>query len=267
MPGWGGSIADLGRLRRDLADGFRVVVVDLPGSGRSQPQPRHYTPLLPRGRRRPAGPARRARHRCRAPGRFQRRRRRGPAHGRPPTRLRAVSLHLGSDRADRSLARGPRRARRGDHQSKRRAGAARCLPDGRLRDGQRHDHDANVVVGDARHPRRWRRHQRSLAARIRCPALLVRGPTTSSARPRRPGNWPKPSRAVSSPKRTASVTTSTSHTATGSRPRRCAGWPGTSDAGRTPPLLSSSVRSQVLARMKDLSVCAVSAAARARRSA
>jgi valacyclovir hydrolase len=25
MPGWGGSIADLGRLRRDLADGFRVV--------------------------------------------------------------------------------------------------------------------------------------------------------------------------------------------------------------------------------------------------
>lgn len=44
MPGWGGSIADLGRLRRDLADGFRVVAVDLPGSGRSQPQPRHYTP-------------------------------------------------------------------------------------------------------------------------------------------------------------------------------------------------------------------------------
>jgi valacyclovir hydrolase len=44
MPGWGGSIADLGRLRRDLADGFRVVAVDLPGSGRLQPQPRHYTP-------------------------------------------------------------------------------------------------------------------------------------------------------------------------------------------------------------------------------
>jgi valacyclovir hydrolase len=44
MPGWGDSIADLDRLRRDLADGFRVVVVDLPGSGRSQPQPRHYTP-------------------------------------------------------------------------------------------------------------------------------------------------------------------------------------------------------------------------------
>lgn len=44
LPSWGGSIADLGRLRRDLADGFRVVAVDLPGSGRSQPQPRHYTP-------------------------------------------------------------------------------------------------------------------------------------------------------------------------------------------------------------------------------
>jgi pimeloyl-ACP methyl ester carboxylesterase len=25
MPGWGGNIADLGRLRRDLSDGFRVV--------------------------------------------------------------------------------------------------------------------------------------------------------------------------------------------------------------------------------------------------
>ena len=44
MPGWGGSIAGLGQLRRELADGFRVVAVDLPGSGRSQPQPRHYTP-------------------------------------------------------------------------------------------------------------------------------------------------------------------------------------------------------------------------------
>ena len=44
LPSWGSSIADLGRLRRDLADGFRVVAADLPGSGRSQPQPRSYTP-------------------------------------------------------------------------------------------------------------------------------------------------------------------------------------------------------------------------------
>jgi valacyclovir hydrolase len=44
LPGWGSSFTDLDRLRRDLADGFRVVAVDLPGSGRSQPQPRHYTP-------------------------------------------------------------------------------------------------------------------------------------------------------------------------------------------------------------------------------
>jgi valacyclovir hydrolase len=44
MPGWGGSIADLGRLRRDLSDGLRVIALDLPGSGRSQPQPRRYTP-------------------------------------------------------------------------------------------------------------------------------------------------------------------------------------------------------------------------------
>jgi valacyclovir hydrolase len=43
MPGWGGSIIDLDRLRREFASGFRVIAVDLPGSGRSQPRPRHYT--------------------------------------------------------------------------------------------------------------------------------------------------------------------------------------------------------------------------------
>ena len=43
MPGWGGSITDLDRLRREFVSGFRVIAVDLPGSGRSQPQPRHYT--------------------------------------------------------------------------------------------------------------------------------------------------------------------------------------------------------------------------------
>lgn len=42
MPGWAGSITDLDRLRRQLVSGFRVVAVDLPGSGRSQPQPREY---------------------------------------------------------------------------------------------------------------------------------------------------------------------------------------------------------------------------------
>lgn len=44
MPGWGGSVIDLDRLRRELVSGFRVIAVDLPGSGRSQPQPRRYTP-------------------------------------------------------------------------------------------------------------------------------------------------------------------------------------------------------------------------------
>ncbi|NUR69210.1 MAG: alpha/beta hydrolase [Hamadaea sp.] len=44
MPGWGSSVVDLNRLRDDLAYGFRVIAVDLPGSGRSQPQPRHYPP-------------------------------------------------------------------------------------------------------------------------------------------------------------------------------------------------------------------------------
>ncbi|WP_027341539.1 alpha/beta fold hydrolase [Hamadaea tsunoensis] len=43
MPGWGGSIIDLDRLRLELVSGFRVIAVDIPGSGRSQPQPRRYT--------------------------------------------------------------------------------------------------------------------------------------------------------------------------------------------------------------------------------
>ncbi|GAA1882973.1 alpha/beta fold hydrolase [Asanoa iriomotensis] len=44
MPGWGGSIVDLNGVRRELGSGFRVIAVDLPGSGRSQPQPRDYPP-------------------------------------------------------------------------------------------------------------------------------------------------------------------------------------------------------------------------------
>jgi pimeloyl-ACP methyl ester carboxylesterase len=44
MPGWAGNIAEFGELRRNLVSGFRVVAVDLPGSGRSQPQPRRYPP-------------------------------------------------------------------------------------------------------------------------------------------------------------------------------------------------------------------------------
>jgi valacyclovir hydrolase len=43
LPGWGGSIVDLDRLRRELQCGFRVIAVDLPGSGHSQPQPRRYS--------------------------------------------------------------------------------------------------------------------------------------------------------------------------------------------------------------------------------
>ncbi len=44
LPGWGGNIAEFSDLRRELADGFRVIAADLPGSGRSQPQPRYYEP-------------------------------------------------------------------------------------------------------------------------------------------------------------------------------------------------------------------------------
>jgi pimeloyl-ACP methyl ester carboxylesterase len=43
LPGWGSSITDLDRLRAVLSDGFRVIAIDLPGSGRSEPQPRRYT--------------------------------------------------------------------------------------------------------------------------------------------------------------------------------------------------------------------------------
>ncbi|GAA1597383.1 alpha/beta hydrolase [Kribbella sancticallisti] len=42
LPGWGGSIVDLSRLRQELCTGFRVIAADLPGCGRSQPQPREY---------------------------------------------------------------------------------------------------------------------------------------------------------------------------------------------------------------------------------
>ena len=43
MPGWAGSIIEFDQLRAELTSGFRVVAADLPGSGRSQPQPRCYT--------------------------------------------------------------------------------------------------------------------------------------------------------------------------------------------------------------------------------
>src|SRR5215467_16316898 len=42
MPGWAGSIIELSQLRAALSTGFRVIAVDLPGSGRSGPQPRSY---------------------------------------------------------------------------------------------------------------------------------------------------------------------------------------------------------------------------------
>jgi len=44
MPGWAGTIVEFYELRRELASGFRVIAVDLPGSGRSQPRPRYYRP-------------------------------------------------------------------------------------------------------------------------------------------------------------------------------------------------------------------------------
>src|SRR5215469_5386200 len=42
IPCWARNITELSQLRAALSPGFRVVAVDLPGSGRSEPQPRSY---------------------------------------------------------------------------------------------------------------------------------------------------------------------------------------------------------------------------------
>ena len=44
LPGWGGTIDELIPLRNALASRFRVIAADLPGSGKSGPQPRTYSP-------------------------------------------------------------------------------------------------------------------------------------------------------------------------------------------------------------------------------
>ena len=44
LPGWSESIEEFADLRRTLARNFRVIAADLPGSGKSGPQPRSYTP-------------------------------------------------------------------------------------------------------------------------------------------------------------------------------------------------------------------------------
>jgi valacyclovir hydrolase len=44
LPGWGGSIEELTPLRDALTSRFKVISADLPGSGKSGPQPRTYTP-------------------------------------------------------------------------------------------------------------------------------------------------------------------------------------------------------------------------------
>jgi len=44
LPGWGGTIEELGPLRDVLSPAYHVIAADLPGSGRSGPQPRTYPP-------------------------------------------------------------------------------------------------------------------------------------------------------------------------------------------------------------------------------
>jgi pimeloyl-ACP methyl ester carboxylesterase len=42
LPGWGGTIDELTPQREALSTTFRVIAADLPGSGKSGPQPRHF---------------------------------------------------------------------------------------------------------------------------------------------------------------------------------------------------------------------------------
>lgn len=44
LPGWGGTIDEFTPLREALSQKFRVIAADVPGSGKSGPQPRTYTP-------------------------------------------------------------------------------------------------------------------------------------------------------------------------------------------------------------------------------
>jgi valacyclovir hydrolase len=44
LPGWAGSIEELSPLGSTLASKYRVIAADLPGSGKSGPQPRQYAP-------------------------------------------------------------------------------------------------------------------------------------------------------------------------------------------------------------------------------
>jgi valacyclovir hydrolase len=44
LPGWAGSIGEFEPIRQSLAPHFRVIATDLPGSGKSEPQPREYSP-------------------------------------------------------------------------------------------------------------------------------------------------------------------------------------------------------------------------------
>jgi valacyclovir hydrolase len=44
LPGWAGSIDELSPLGATLTSKYRVIAADLPGSGKSEPQPRQYTP-------------------------------------------------------------------------------------------------------------------------------------------------------------------------------------------------------------------------------
>ena len=44
LPGWGGTIDELAPLREAVAPTYRVIAADVPGSGKSGPQPRTYSP-------------------------------------------------------------------------------------------------------------------------------------------------------------------------------------------------------------------------------
>ena len=45
LPGWGGTIEEFSSLRAVLKAKFKVIAADLPGCGKSEPQPREYTAM------------------------------------------------------------------------------------------------------------------------------------------------------------------------------------------------------------------------------
>ncbi len=96
MPGWGGTIDELMPVRQALAKNYRVIAADLPGSGKSGPQPRTYAPgYFQEDARAMLALLNVARCLTRPSRRLQRRRRVRARHGRDRSAGGEVHRHLG----------------------------------------------------------------------------------------------------------------------------------------------------------------------------